>query len=103
VATITKASAKKMLADVAEDKRFFCADGQALKNLKELEVALRKMSKETFHHHSNDARNDFSNWIKDVIGDDKLADALRNNGTQIEAAKTVSGRISWLKERVSSK
>lgn len=103
MATITKSSAKKMLGDVPEDKRFFCGDGQVLKSLKELEVALRKMPKETFLHHSNDARNDFSNWIQDVIGDHKLADALRNNGTQLEAAKTVAGRIAWLKERVSSK
>jgi hypothetical protein len=103
VATITKVSSKKMLGDVPEDKRFLCNDGLVLKNLRELETALKKMSADTYHHHVGDSKNDFSSWIKDVVGDDKLADALRNNGSQSEAAKTVAGRISWLKSKMTGK
>ena len=103
MAMITKVSAKSVLGDVPEDRWFLCSDGLVLKNLRELETALKKMSADTYHHHANDSNNDFSNWIKDVIGDDKLADALRNNGTQSEAAKTVAGRISWLKSKMIGK
>ena len=36
---MTKSVANGMLADVAEEKRFWCVDGRYLKNLEELEAS----------------------------------------------------------------
>jgi hypothetical protein len=94
---IKKTVAEKWLADVVSEKYFWCSDGRVLKNLPELEVALKEISEETFHYHSNEFKNDFSNWVHDVVGDEKLARDLRKNTTQIQAAKSLADRIAWLK------
>jgi len=94
---ITKTVAEKLLADVPQEKRFWCSDGRALRNLPELETALKGMSEETFRYHSNETKSDFSNWVYDVIGDEKLARDLRKSTTQTQAAKSVADRIAWLK------
>jgi hypothetical protein len=97
---ITKEIAQKKLGDVAEEKRFWCIDGRYLKNLEELKVALEEMSDETLNHHLSGAKNDFANWVKDVIGDEKLARDLRKSTNRTQAAKAVSQRIAWLKGKM---
>jgi hypothetical protein len=99
---MTKTVAEKSLADVAHEKRFWCSDGQILKNLPEMEVALKKMSAETFRYHSNEIKSDFSKWVHDVIGDHKLARDLQKSTTQAQATRSVASRIAWLKEKVEA-
>ena len=41
---ITRGIAGKMLAEVPDDKQFYCTDGRVVKNLPELEPALKEMS-----------------------------------------------------------
>jgi hypothetical protein len=98
VTRVTKAIAQARLADVPVDKRFWCVDGRFLQNLAELEVALREMSDETFRRHSSEEKSDFSNWVRDVIGDETLARQLQGSN-QLEAAKSVAVRIAWLKSK----
>lgn len=100
---ITKSRAEKMLGDVPGEKRFWCQDGQALKNLAELEKALRNMKEATFRHHSSEARNDFSKWVKDVIGDEKLSMDLLKSTTRAQAAKSVASRIASLRQKMAAK
>ena len=97
--TVTKAMARKILADVPEEKRFWLADGRYLKNLAELKAALEEMSPETYRAHSNWEKTDFSNWVKDVMGDDKLAGDLLKSETQQQAARSVAERLVYLKGR----
>jgi len=99
VTRVTKAMAQTRLADVPEDKRFWCCDGRVLLNLMELEVALREMSDEAFRYHSNEEKADFSNWVRDVIGDETLSRQLRGSISRLEAAKSVAARIAWLKSK----
>jgi hypothetical protein len=100
---ITKSRAEKMLGDVPAEKRFWCQDGQVLKNLPELEKALRNMKEATFRHHASEARNDFSNWVRDVIGDEKLSSDLLKSTTRAQAAKSVASRIASLKQKMAAK
>jgi len=93
---ISREEAKRRLEDVPDDKRFWCHDGRLLKNLGELEKALSEMSDETFNYHSSEGRNDFSNWVRDVLGDDKLAKDLAKAKSRIQASKAVAQRISFL-------
>ena len=98
---ITKTIARKRLADIPQEKRFWCSDEQVLKNLPELKVALEQMSEETFRYHSNEFRNDFSNWVRDVIGEEKLSRDLQKSATRAQAAKVIADRITWLKNKIA--
>jgi hypothetical protein len=97
---ISKEEASRRLGDVPDGKHFWCQDGKVVKNLKELEKALNNMSDETFHYHSGEGRNDFSNWIRDVVGDNKLANDLSKAKSRIRAGNAVAQRISFLQSKV---
>ena len=97
---ISKEEANRRLGDVPDGKHFWCQDGKLIKNLGELEKALNDMSDETFHHHSGEGRNDFSNWIRDVVGDNKPANDLSKAKSRIQASKAVEQRISFLQSKV---
>ena len=85
------------LKDVPEDKFFWTNDGGVIKNLRELAPTLRKMNLETFSHHVNEERNDFSNWVRNVIGDQELADELSGIKNKTNAASIVSNRIKEIR------
>jgi hypothetical protein len=96
---ITKAIAREKLANVPLDKQFWCADGRIFKNLSELAAGLEQISEETFRSHANETKNDFSNWVRDVISDETLASDLRKSRSRAQAAKVVADRIAWLKSK----
>ena len=100
---IRKAAAHKLLADVPAENPFWSNDGRTLKNLPELETALKEMSDETFSYHLNEAKSDFANWVREVIGDDKLAADLRFGVSRLQAARMVADRIAYLKRRARGK
>ena len=97
----TKSDAVRVLADYTEDKSFFCQDGRVVKNLAELAACLTQISQDAFYHHVSDTKNDFSTWIRDVIGDKKLVDTLLGIKNPAEAAKIVSERIAWLHKKLN--
>ena len=61
---------------VSDDKAFFLIDGTTIYSLKELVNVFDRMSDDIYYYHVTNDRNDFSNWVKDVIRDDKLAEQL---------------------------
>lgn len=85
---------------MAGDKRFFGYDGCISKNLIELANCLSHMSEDTFHHRVTSWKNDFSNWVRDVFGDDKLAADLAKAVNPLAAAKIVKDRIAWLQKKL---
>ena len=97
---ITKSVAEERLGNVSQEKQFWCHDGRYLKNLEELELALEQMTEETFRYHANEAKSDFSNWVRDVIGDEKLSRDLQKSTTQAQAAKSVADRVTWLNGKI---
>jgi hypothetical protein len=99
---ITKSVAEKRLGDVDHDKQFWCHDGHYLKNLRELESALEQMTEETFRYHANEAKSDFSNWVRDIIGDEKLSRDLKKSATRAQAAKSVAARIVSLVKKMET-
>lgn len=100
IGKVSKEEAKRYLRDVQDDKRFWCHDGKNIKNLRELRKALIDMSDETFHYHLGEGRNDFSKWIREVVGDDKLAEALSKTKSRMQASQTVAERISLLESKI---
>jgi len=93
-------SGKSWLADVSPDKVFWCFDGRVVKNLEELATALKGMPEKTYQHHVNRDKNDFSNWVRDVIGDVTLANQLRKAASNTTAARKVDMRLSWLRAKL---
>ena len=88
------------LENVPQDKVFMCHDGSMIRNIGELAAALRGMSMETFRYHVTGVKNDFSNWVSDVIGDVILAKQLQSVATPTSAARRVEKRLVWLKARL---
>ncbi len=98
---MTKDEAKRYLSDTAPEQCFWVNHGPVLKNLIELEGLLPQISDETFRHHVNSQRNDFSNWIRDVLGDKKLANDLMSSKSRESAAKKVRERLNSLKKKTA--
>ena len=94
--TKVKQETQKFLANVPQEYVFLCHDGKVLTNMKELADALSTMTDETYSHHWNEEKKDFSNWVRDVIGDTELAKNLENVLDRNEAARTVATRITIL-------
>jgi len=92
---------ERFLADVPDDKVFWVHDGGSLKNLRELGEALNAMPDEIFGYHSNLDKKDFSNWVRDVITDEKLARDLEKSKTRLQAARTVERRLANLTKQVA--
>ena len=96
---MTRRDAQKLLANVPEEYVFWSCDGRILRNMKELGEALNSMTQETYAYHSNTEKNDFSNWVRDIIGDKKLAEDLLRLQDRVAAAKAVSERIAFLRKK----
>jgi hypothetical protein len=94
--TQTKQDATRILADAVGDKRFFCQDGHIFKNLSELAECLTRMREEVFRYHVTSEKNDFVNWVRDVLGDEILANKLNNVSNPLEASKMVINKMVWL-------
>ncbi len=76
------------------DKYFWVNFGPVLKNLLELRNALADgMNDEQFAHHVNAQRNDFANWVEDVLGNAKCARALRKSGSRSAALRAVQASL----------
>ena len=96
---VTKDEAKRYLCDTAPEQCFWVNNGHILKNLDELANALPEISDETFNHHINQGKNDFSAWINDVIGDKKLANDLLSSKNKDSVLKKIRNRLNSLKKK----
>ena len=96
---VTKDEAKNYLCDAASEKCFWVNNGPILKNLDEFANSLPQMNDECFQHHVNKDKNDFSNWINEVVGDKKLANDILSSKTKNSMAKKVNNRLNSLKKK----
>ena len=87
---------QKFLAKVPEEYVFRCHDGKVLSNMKELYEAISAMTDEISDSNWNKEKNDFSNWVRYVIGDVKLAGDLEKATSRSLAAWEVATRLAYL-------
>ncbi len=97
---ISREEAQRRLADVAGEKRFWCRDGRSVRNLRELEAALVDITDDVYHHHSGEGRNDFSKWVREVVGDGTLSNELSKARSRMHASQAVAKRISFLEGKL---
>ena len=98
---ILRQDAERLLANVPEEYVFRCCDSRILRNMKELGETFASMTGETFAHHSNEERNDFSNWVRDIIRDEKLARDIWKSLNRTQAAKNVARRMAFLSSKLA--
>jgi len=96
VAKFQKLDVEKLLGDVPDENVFRCYDGSIYRNMRELRDGLETLSDETFAFHVRAERNDFGNWVRDIIGDEKLARDLIKTRNKLQSAKSVAERIRSL-------
>lgn len=78
----------------ADDANLFWVNGNgALRNIKELAECLKAMPVEAYAHHVNAEKNDFVNWVREILLDKKLATDLKRAKTQSAALKKVEARL----------
>jgi hypothetical protein len=100
MAKILKADAERLLGDVPGEYVFRSYDGEILRNLRDLAHALSVMTDETFAFHVGAQKNDFSNWVRDIIKEKKLAADLAKSPSRSESATRVADRITFLSKKL---
>ncbi len=85
---------ENLVAKVPQEYVFWCHDGGVFTDIYDLMEGLKTMSDDTFTYHSNLEKHDFSNWIRDIMGDGELADALAEAADRSQAVSCIIARIS---------
>ncbi len=70
---MVKRKKRKTLIKAKPENYFILVTGVPLKSLKELTNVLENMNQWVFDHHVNNSRNDFADWIKNVLKEDDLS------------------------------
>ena len=95
-----KQEAQRLLSDVPAEYAFWVNGGRVLRNLKELGEELKTMPDDTFAYHATGQKNDFINWVRNIIKEEPLAGALHGASTRAQASRAVSSRVSLLSKRL---
>ena|SRR3989338_785085 len=90
--------AEGILSDVKPEQCFWVHNGPVVRNLQELEKAMEYMDNETFLYHTCNSRNDFANWVKDILKDEELSDDILKDQSKDKTLKKIKGRIKFLEE-----
>jgi len=88
---------KQNLVHAPYEHVFWVCDGMVLKNLRDLANALEHMTDESYKHHANSKRNDFSAWVRDILQEPRLAKALEDAKSRKEALKKIKTKLQRLK------
>ena len=69
-----------ILSDCRPEWAFWMCNGRVIRNIYELADSIEVLKESHFLYHVNDdnKKNDFANWISDVLGDDELARQLKS-------------------------
>ncbi|GEM_PF-694498 len=86
-----------LVKDVPQEVSFWLSDGRIIRNAVELANAARTMPDEVYEYHANQFKNDFADWVRDIIKDEALAYAVRKaankKGLEEAIRKRLKGRL----------
>lgn len=91
--------AERLLSNVPEQFTFWCRDGARFWNLRDLARAVSSMDDAVFSFHVNDQKNDFANWVADVVGDHTLARELWQTRNPATTLRRLAERVAFLESR----
>lgn len=84
---------RKVLGEAPPEFEFYLQDGKKLRSVYELVDALEHMSDDIFKQHVNDAKNDFSSWIKDVFEEPNVAKEIKRVQDKVEMQKVLMKKL----------
>ena len=90
--------AERILSDVKPEQSFWVHNGPVVRNLHEFEKAIEHMNDEIFRHHVYNSRNDFANWVRDIIKDEELADDMLKVKSKDKTLKKIKDRVKFIEE-----
>jgi hypothetical protein len=85
-------------SSISKEKNFYTYDGIRLRNLHELYYYINNSDEHAYNMHVNSEKNDFANWINDVLLFSKLAVQLREIKDREEFLHTLK---QFLKDNLS--
>ena len=85
---------KKTLVVAPYDKCFFVNGGAVIKDMNELKHALETMSDDQFACHVSSGRNDFANWIEQILDDADLAGKIKRCKTRLSTLRSVGAHLA---------
>ena len=91
---------ERILADVRPEQCFWVNNGPIVRNLQEMADALAYMKDKTFKHHVNNEKNDISNWVRDVLKDEELANDIARIKSKENILSKVQSRIRKLENKI---
>ncbi len=94
-----KKETQTVLVSAPVEYVFYLHGGGTLANLIDLANALHNISDDAYSYHVNDSKNDFSNWVRDIFKDEKLANDLNKAANKNQAARIVSDKVAALKKK----
>lgn len=80
--------------NIADEKAFHTVDGYILKNLHELYYYIHNCNDGSFNYHLNSQKNDFANWVSDVLTFPMLSAKMRAANSRIEMADVLKEFLS---------
>ncbi len=86
-------SGKHQLMCAEGEQCFWTTNGIIVADLIGLRDLLHSISDDVFRHHVTKDRNDFADWVKAVLKDTELADALRRTKQPNTAHEVVVRRL----------
>ncbi|MCK5490344.1 MAG: hypothetical protein KAI67_00715 [Candidatus Pacebacteria bacterium] len=84
---------KKEIINVSDEQCFWFCNGSVARNLEDLKNALLEMDKKSFIYHVNKEKNDFAIWVKEILGDDVLANKLKKSKTIKTIIKAIENNL----------
>ncbi len=96
-----KGGAAAFAKDVPPEYSFWLCDGRVIRNLKSLADALSDMKSSTYSYHANSMKNDFADWIRDIVKDQQLSEAVRKAGRS-QAAELIAKKTGLRLPKVAA-
>ncbi len=72
------------------EQRFHFRDGTDVEDLEGLKQKIERISYDEFYNHVNEEKNDFANWIGDVLQQRELAEKLRKVSSIVETVELLN-------------
>lgn len=90
---ITLTRAKNLLQVVALKNSFWLCTNQNLRSLNTLATSLDEVNDDVFRYHVNKYKNDFSAWVRDVIGDNDFAREISRIKTKDTLVRKITEKV----------
>ncbi|MFH1637525.1 MAG: hypothetical protein ABIB71_03815 [Candidatus Woesearchaeota archaeon] len=92
-----------LLEEVPWEKQFWTHDGRVIRAIEDMEEIFKTMDDNVFAQHVNDWKNDFAKWVREVVGDEVLADELIKTKDRKSSISIVKKRVRKIKREMRIK